>query len=77
MKSIQNMSIKGNGESVAFVMFNVKGRDLLAIDEMTENEDDLNEKISGIASGRILFYAYTGCCHVYVLLSLRAQHEYV
>ena len=37
----------------------------------------MNEKISGIASDRILFHAYTDCCHVYVLLSLRAQHEYV
>lgn len=44
MKAIQDVAMKGNKESVAFVMMNVKGTDLLKIDEMNEREDEL-EKI--------------------------------
>jgi len=34
-----------NPESIAFVMFNVKGRDLLAIDEFNENEKELKNEV--------------------------------
>lgn len=44
MKAIQDTAMKGNKESVAFVMMNVKGTDLLKIDEMNERENEL-EKI--------------------------------
>lgn len=48
LKAIQdkylNKNGKGNDDSVAFVIFNVKGRDLLAIDEA--NEDLSEEEIS-------------------------------
>jgi len=40
MRAIQEQYIKSEGdESIAFVIFNVKGRDLLAIDEPNENLD--------------------------------------
>lgn len=41
MKAIQEKYENDKDESVAFVMLNVKGKDLLAIDELN---DDLNEK---------------------------------
>lgn len=44
MKAIQDTAMKENQDSVAFVMMNVKGTDLLKIDEMNEREDEL-EKI--------------------------------
>ena len=44
MKAIQDTAMRGNKESVAFVMMNVKGTDLLKIDEMNERENEL-EKI--------------------------------
>lgn len=47
MKAIQDVAMKGNKESVAFVMMNVKGTDLLKIDEMNEREDEL-EKIKKV-----------------------------
>lgn len=43
MKAIQDAAIKENKESVAFVMMNVKGTDLLKIDEMNERENELKE----------------------------------
>ncbi|MDR1973926.1 MAG: ATP-binding protein [Bacteroidales bacterium] len=44
MKSIQDTIEKSEeDESVAFVMLNVKGRDLLAIDEINTNKEDIDE----------------------------------
>jgi hypothetical protein len=44
MKSIQDTIAKSDeDESVAFVMLNVKGRDLLAIDEINTNKTDIDE----------------------------------
>lgn len=43
MKAIQDIAMKENKESVAFVMMNVKGTDLLKIDEMNEREDELEK----------------------------------
>ncbi len=40
MKAIQNYAIKGN-ESVAFIMMNVKGTDLLKIDQKNERKKEL------------------------------------
>lgn len=47
MKAIQDVSIKENKESVAFIMMNVKGTDLLRIDQMNERQNEL-EKIKPI-----------------------------
>ena len=47
MKAIQDTAMKENQDSVAFVMMNVKGTDLLKIDEMNEREDEL-EKIKKV-----------------------------
>lgn len=45
LKAIQNKQMKGElGDDVAFVLFNVKGRDLLAIDEENDFEDDETER---------------------------------
>jgi len=44
MKAIQE-EYKQKDESVAFVMLNVKGKDLLAIDEINEELDDSDKKI--------------------------------
>lgn len=41
MKAIQDMTMRDNKESVAFIMMNVKGTDLLRIDEMNERNDEL------------------------------------
>jgi hypothetical protein len=41
MKAIQDYAIKGN-ESVAFIMMNVKGTDLLKIDQKNERKKDLD-----------------------------------
>lgn len=41
MKAIQDYAIKGN-ESVAFIMMNVKGTDLLRIDQKNEREKELD-----------------------------------
>lgn len=50
MKAIQDIAINGykkseNKEkpSVAFVMLNVKGKDLLAVDKLNDNKDEINE----------------------------------
>lgn len=43
MKAIQDMAIKNNNESVAFIMMNVKGTDLLSIDMMNERTDEIAE----------------------------------
>lgn len=43
MKAIQNKAMKEGNESVAFIMMNVKGTDLLSIDERNEREDELKE----------------------------------
>ena len=43
MKAIQDMAMKEKNESVAFIMMNVKGTDLLKIDEMNEREDELKQ----------------------------------
>ena len=42
MKAIQDVSIKGKKESVAFIMMNVKGTDLLKIDQMNERQNELD-----------------------------------
>lgn len=43
MKAIQDMSRKNDEESVAFIMMNVKGTDLLSIDKMNERKNELDE----------------------------------
>lgn len=43
MKAIQDSAMKNNKESVAFIMMNVKGTDLLKIDQMNEREDELKK----------------------------------
>lgn len=45
MKAIQEKYSKIGNESVAFVMLNVKGRDLLAIDEINEDLTDKDKEI--------------------------------
>lgn len=46
MKAIQDKYLKANvDESVAFIMLNVKGRDLLAIDQLNENQSELDAEI--------------------------------
>lgn len=47
MKAIQDCAIKTKGESVAFIMMNVKGTDLLKIDQKNTRKDEL-EKIKPI-----------------------------
>lgn len=42
MKSIQDVAMRGSNESVAFIMMNVKGTDLLKVDEMNERQDELD-----------------------------------
>ena len=42
MKAIQDVSMKENKESVAFIMMNVKGTDLLKIDQMNERQSELD-----------------------------------
>lgn len=41
MKSIQDVAMREGNESVAFIMMNVKGTDLLKIDELNEREHEL------------------------------------
>ena len=41
MKSIQDVAMREDNESVAFLMMNVKGTDLLKIDELNERENEL------------------------------------
>lgn len=43
MKAIQDVAMRDNKESVAFIMMNVKGTDLLKIDQMNERKDELKE----------------------------------
>lgn len=43
MKATQDVMSKRKGESVAFIMMNVKGTDLLKIDQMNQRQDELNE----------------------------------
>lgn len=43
MKAIQDVMSKQKEESVAFIMLNVKGTDLLKIDQKNEREDEINE----------------------------------
>ena len=43
MKAIQDKALKNKDESVAFIMMNVKGTDLLSIDMKNEREDELKE----------------------------------
>lgn len=43
MKAIQDVYLKKQDESVAFIMMNVKGTDLLKIDEKNEREKELKE----------------------------------
>ncbi len=42
MKAIQDVAMKEKRESVAFIMMNVKGTDLLKIDEMNERKEELD-----------------------------------
>lgn len=42
MKSIQDVAMRDSNESVAFIMMNVKGTDLLKVDEMNERQDELD-----------------------------------
>ena len=41
MKSIQDVAMREDNESVAFIMMNVKGTDLLKIDELNERKNEL------------------------------------
>lgn len=43
MKAIQDMSMKNKNESVAFIMMNVKGTDLLNIDQINERKNEIDE----------------------------------
>lgn len=43
MKAIQDVAIKEKKESVAFIMMNVKGTDLLNIDHLNERKDEIEE----------------------------------
>lgn len=43
MKAIQDVAMKERKESVAFIMMNVKGTDLLNIDHMNERKDEIEE----------------------------------
>lgn len=43
LKAIQDTCIKRKEESVAIIMMNVKGRDLLSIDQKNEREDELEK----------------------------------
>lgn len=43
MKAIQDVHMKKQEESVAFIMMNVKGTDLLKVDEMNERQEELDE----------------------------------
>ncbi|MCB6540552.1 ATP-binding protein [Desulfovibrio desulfuricans] len=45
IKAIQDFYYEKEEETIAFVMLNVKGRDLLAIDELTENQNELEKEI--------------------------------
>lgn len=47
MKAIQDVTMREKKESVAFIMMNVKGTDLLKIDKMNERQDEL-EKIKSV-----------------------------
>lgn len=41
MKALQDSAMRGEGQSVAFIMMNVKGKDLLRIDQMNERENEV------------------------------------
>lgn len=43
MKAIQDVAMKEKKESVAFIMMNVKGTDLLNIDHLNERKDEIEE----------------------------------
>lgn len=43
MKAIQDVAMRDKKESVAFIMMNVKGTDLLKIDQMNERKNELEE----------------------------------
>lgn len=43
MKAIQDVSMKNKNESVAFIMMNVKGTDLLNIDQINERKNEIEE----------------------------------
>lgn len=43
MKAIQDVAMRDGKESVAFIMMNVKGTDLLKIDQMNDREEELKE----------------------------------
>ena len=43
MKAIQDVAMREKKESVAFIMLNVKGTDLLNIDHLNEREDEIEE----------------------------------
>lgn len=43
MKAIQDVAVKEKNESVAFIMMNVKGTDLLNIDHLNERKDEIEE----------------------------------
>lgn len=43
MKAIQNVAMREKKESVAFIMMNVKGTDLLNIDHLNERKDEIEE----------------------------------
>jgi len=45
MKGIQDYYLKNTDESIAFILLNVKGTDLLKIDQMNQREKDLQEII--------------------------------
>lgn len=43
MKAIQDVTMREKKESVAFIMMNVKGTDLLKIDQMNDRQDELDQ----------------------------------
>lgn len=43
MKAIQDVAMKNKNESVAFIMMNVKGTDLLNIDQINERKNEIDE----------------------------------
>lgn len=52
MKAIQDVTMREKKESVAFIMMNVKGTDLLKIDQMNDRKDEL-EKIKPVYKPQI------------------------
>lgn len=74
MKAIQDVTMREKKESVAFIMMNVKGTDLLKIDQMNDRKDELEKikpvyKILGLEMSPFkqvkYFYPYSKDCTSY------------